>query len=200
MLRKARADYVAARLDWERTQIRAPVQGMITRRHVQVGESVRTMDDLMTIVPLGSVWVDANMKENQLAHIRIGQPVRVTTDMYGNQVALHGRVVGVSAGSGSAFALLPPQNAVGNWIKVVQRVPVRIALDSSELQRYPLRIGLSVTATIDTHDRRGSLLANAAFVVQDQQTAIYAHQLQQAERAADAMVAKDSMVAKGKRL
>jgi membrane fusion protein (multidrug efflux system) len=108
------------------------------------------------------VWVDANFRETQLQHLRVGQPVRIKADIYGGDVTFHGRVVGLSAGSGSAFALLPPQNASGNWIKIVQRLPVRIALNRDELAKHPLRIGLSVKATVDTEDRSGPLLGNEA--------------------------------------
>jgi len=113
-------------------------------------------------VPLSNVWIDANFKEVQLARMRIGQPVRITTDIYGSKVAYRGRVVGLGAGSGSAFSVLPPQNASGNWIKIVQRVPVRIALDAGELKDNPLRIGLSVSATVDVRDQSGPRAADAA--------------------------------------
>src|SRR5262249_32586050 len=107
------------------------------------------------------VWVDANFKEVQLTDMRIGQPVTVTADIYGGGVIYHGRVAGLGAGSGSAFALLPPQNASGNWIKIVQRVPVRIALDPKELREHPLRVGLSVSASVDVSDTSGSAVASA---------------------------------------
>jgi membrane fusion protein (multidrug efflux system) len=116
----------------------------------------------MAVVPLSNVWVDANFKEVQLARMRIGQPVQITTDIYGGKVVYHGRVAGMGAGSGSAFSVLPPQNASGNWIKIVQRVPVRVALDPAELKDNPLRIGLSVTATVDVHDQSGPRAADAA--------------------------------------
>jgi membrane fusion protein (multidrug efflux system) len=110
----------------------------------------------MAVVPLERVWVDANMRETQLKSLRIGQPATVTADMYGGDLVYHGKVIGLGAGSGNAFALLPPQNASGNWIKIVQRVPVRIALDPRELRANPLRVGLSVNATVDTADVRGA--------------------------------------------
>lgn len=115
----------------------------------------------MAVVSLSNVWVDANFKEVQLARMRVGQPVRIITDIYGSKVAYHGHIAGLGAGSGSAFALLPAQNASGNWIKIVQRVPVRIALDASELKANPLRIGLSVTAEVDVHDQSGPRVAAA---------------------------------------
>jgi membrane fusion protein (multidrug efflux system) len=116
----------------------------------------------MAVVPLQSVWVDANFKEGQLEDMRIGQPVEVTADIYGGGVTYHGKVVGLGAGSGNAFALLPPQNASGNWIKIVQRVPVRIALDPKELRDHPLRVGLSVEVTVDVRDTSGPALASNA--------------------------------------
>ena len=141
----AEAQLRAAAIALAHMKIVAPVDGVIAQRTVQVGQRVNAGAPLMAVVPLSDVWVDANFKEVQLARMRIGQPVRITTDIYGSKVAYHGRVAGLGAGSGSAFALLPAQNASGNWIKIVQRVPVRIALDAGELKDNPLRVGLSVT-------------------------------------------------------
>lgn len=149
---KARLD--KARIDLERTVIRAPVSGVVTGRNVQVGQSVAVGTVLMTVVPIGQAHVDANFKESQLAHVRPGQPVTLTSDLYGDDVVYHGRVVGFSGGTGSSQAVIPAQNATGNWIKVVQRLPVRVALDPDELGSHPLRIGLSMTATIDTRPER----------------------------------------------
>lgn len=139
-------------------RIVAPVDGVVARRTVQVGQHVAAGMPLMAVVPLENVWIDANFKENQLEHMRVGQPVTVTTDIYGGGVTFHGHIEGLGAGSGSAFALLPPQNASGNWIKVVQRVPVRVALDAKELPRHPLRVGLSVTVTANIRDRSGAVM------------------------------------------
>ena len=133
----------------------APVDGVIAQRTVQVGQQVAAGTPLMAVVPLSYVWVDANFKEVQLQDMRVGQPVTVTADVYGGSVVYHGHVEGLGAGSGSAFALLPPQNASGNWIKIVQRVPVRIALDPQELTAHPLRVGLSVAANVDVRDTSG---------------------------------------------
>jgi membrane fusion protein (multidrug efflux system) len=155
----AEAQLRAAAITLAHMKIVAPVDGVIAQRTVQVGQRVNAGAPLMAVVPLSDVWVDANFKEVQLARMRIGQPVRITTDMYGSKVAYHGRVAGLGAGSGSAFALLPAQNASGNWIKIVQRVPVRIALDQSELKANPLRVGLSVTAEVDVHDQSGPRVA-----------------------------------------
>jgi len=136
----------------------APLDGVIAQRTVQAGQQVAAGTPLMAVVPLSDVWIDANFKEVQLARMRVGQPVRVKTDIYGGGVTYHGHIEGLGAGSGSAFALLPPQNASGNWIKIVQRVPVRIALDAKELARHPLRVGLSVTVDADVRDQSGELI------------------------------------------
>jgi membrane fusion protein, multidrug efflux system len=138
----------------------APVDGVIAQRTVQVGQQVAPGAPLMAVVPLKAVWVDANFKEVQLADMRVGQPVEIKADIYGGGVTYHGRIEGLGAGSGSAFALLPPQNASGNWIKIVQRVPVRIALDPKELADHPLRVGLSVSAEVDVRDTSGSLITS----------------------------------------
>ncbi|MGE0666953.1 MAG: HlyD family efflux transporter periplasmic adaptor subunit [Sphingomonadales bacterium] len=140
-------------------RIIAPVDGTIAQRTVQVGQHVRQGEALMAVVPLSDVWVDANFKEVQLNDMRVGQPVELEADIYGGDVTYHGKVAGFSAGSGSAFALLPPQNASGNWIKIVQRVPVRILLDPEEVKKHPLRIGLSMQATVDIKDTSGPVMA-----------------------------------------
>ena len=146
----ARARLDRARLDLERTIIRAPVDGIIARRSVQVGQRVQPGTSLMSVVPVQDAYVDANFKEGELTDVRPGQPVELHADLYGADVTFHGRVLGLGGGTGSAFALIPAQNATGNWIKVVQRVPVRIRLDPSELRAHPLRVGLSMTARVDT--------------------------------------------------
>jgi membrane fusion protein (multidrug efflux system) len=150
-----------AYLNNARNTLPAPVTGYVAKRSVQVGQRVAPGNPLMAIVPLESVWVDANFKEVQLKHMRIGQPVELTADVYGSSVVYHGKVVGFSAGTGSAFSLLPAQNATGNWIKVVQRLPVRIELDPKELHDHPLRIGLSMQADVDIKNENGSQLGNA---------------------------------------
>jgi membrane fusion protein (multidrug efflux system) len=139
----------------------APVDGVVAQRTAQLGQQVAPGTPLMAVVPLESVWVDANFKEGQLADMRIGQPVTVTADIYGGSVTYHGRLAGLGAGSGSAFALLPPQNASGNWIKIVQRVPVRVMLDPRELRDHPLRVGLSVSVSVDVRDTSGSGIASS---------------------------------------
>ena len=149
-----------AALALRRTQILAPVAGVVARRSVQVGQRVAPGTPLMAVVPLDDVWVDANFKEVQLKDMRVGQPVEIRSDVYGRSVKYHGKLVGLSAGSGSAFALLPAQNASGNWIKIVQRVPVRVALDPRELKSHPLRVGLSTTVSVDIRDTSGALIAS----------------------------------------
>ena len=154
-----------AYLNDARNTLPAPVNGYVAKRSVQVGQRVSPGTPLMAIVPLDSVWVDANFKEVQLKHMRIGQPVTLTADVYGSSVVYHGKVVGFSAGTGSAFSLLPAQNATGNWIKVVQRLPVRIALDPDQLHAHPLRIGLSMQANVNIKSESGSELGNAGNTV-----------------------------------
>ncbi|GLU34837.1 EmrA/EmrK family multidrug efflux transporter periplasmic adaptor subunit [Trinickia caryophylli] len=150
-----------AYLNNARNTLPAPVTGYVAKRAVQVGQRVSPGAPLMAIVPLNAVWVDANFKEVQLKHMRIGQPVTLTADVYGSSVVYRGKVVGFSAGTGSAFSLLPAQNATGNWIKVVQRLPVRIELDADQLRAHPLRIGLSMQVDVDIKDDSGSQLGNA---------------------------------------
>ena len=156
------ATYRRAAITKSHMHIVAPIDGVVAQRTVQLGQQVAAGTPLMAVVPLDRVWIDANFRETQLKDLRIGQPTMVTADMYGGGVVYHGRVVGVGAGSGNAFALLPPQNASGNWIKIVQRVPVRIALDPRELHANPLRVGLSVTTTVDTTDQSGARLGTPA--------------------------------------
>jgi len=151
----------SAYLRLERTTIYAPETGHVAKRPVEVGQQVTTSKVMMIIVPTEQVWVDANFKESQLKKMRIGQPASITADVYSSDVKFKGHLVGLGPGTGSSFDLLPPQNATGNWIKVVQRLPVRLAIDAEDLKKYPLKIGLSITATVDTHDKKGEALLNA---------------------------------------
>lgn len=148
-------------LSLHRTRIVAPVAGVVAKRAVQLGQHVAAGAPLMAVVPLNEVWVDANFKEVQLTQVRIGQPVELKADIYGGSVEYRGKIAGLSAGSGSAFALLPSQNASGNWIKVVQRLPVRIALDPQAVEQHPLRVGLSMHVKVDLHDASGPLVAES---------------------------------------
>jgi len=141
----------------QRNAVVAPVSGYVGERSVQLGQHIQAGEALMTVIPLHSLWVDANFKEVQLRNLRIGQNAEVRSDLYGGTFVFHGRVQGMSAGTGAAFSLLPPQNASGNWIKVVQRVPVRIRIDDADLVKSPLRVGLSTTVTVDTTSRNGAV-------------------------------------------
>jgi membrane fusion protein (multidrug efflux system) len=161
-VRNAAAHVREAYLAYARTDLPAPVSGFVAKRAVQLGQRVGPGAPLMAIVPLDQVWVDANFKEPQLAAMRVGQPVNLTADIYGGKVEYHGKVAGFGAGTGSAFALLPAQNATGNWIKIVQRLPVRITLDPQELAAHPLQIGLSMQVAVDTHERGGDRLPQLA--------------------------------------
>ena len=158
----ATAAYRRAAITRSHMHVTAPIDGVVAQRTVQLGQQIAAGTPLMAVVPLARVWVDANFRETQLRDLRIGQPATIRADTYGGDVVFHGRVVGVGAGSGNAFALLPPQNASGNWIKIVQRVPVRIALDAKELANNPLRIGLSVKATVDTANTGGARVGQTA--------------------------------------
>ncbi|STX52432.1 multidrug efflux system [Legionella busanensis] len=149
VVRKAEQEVRDAWVQLYRSNIYAPVDGLIAQRTIQVGMAVNPTEALMAIIPLNQIWVNANFKETQLKHMRIGQPVRITSDLYGREIVFHGRIVGLSGGAGNAFSLLPPENLSGNWIKIVQRLPVRIALEASELRKYPLRIGLSLEVRVD---------------------------------------------------
>ena len=150
----ARARLEQARLDLRRTTIVAPMDGVVARRQVQLGQRVQPGMPLMAVVPVEEMYVEANFKEVQLAKVRVGQTAKLHADLYGKSVTYHGVVDGFSGGSGSAFAAIPAQNATGNWIKVVQRLPVRIRLDPGELQAHPLKVGLSMSAEIDTRDHQ----------------------------------------------
>lgn len=169
----AEAHLRAVFVEWQRHRIVAPVSGYIAKRSVQIGQRVTTGTPLMTIVPLDQVWVEANYKEDQLVNLRLGQPVRLRADIYGSSVQYHGNVTGLGTGTGASFALLPPQNASGNWIKIVQRVPVRIKLDSEELAAHPLRVGLSMQVAVDTHRRDGPILAQSPVAGVRYQTSVY---------------------------
>ncbi|HEM8181227.1 TPA: multidrug efflux MFS transporter periplasmic adaptor subunit EmrA [Providencia rettgeri] len=149
----------SAWINLQRTEIKSPMTGYVSRRNVQVGSQVSPQSSLMAIVPVQPVWVDANFKETQLEKVRIGQPVTINSDFYGADIVYNGTVVGLDMGTGSAFSLLPAQNATGNWIKVVQRLPVRVELDPELVAKHPLRIGLSMNVTIDIKDQNGPVLA-----------------------------------------
>jgi len=172
-----------------RTNVPAPVTGMVTKRNVQLGQKINPGVSLMSVVPLDHLWVDANFKESQLRHIRIGQKVDLVADVYGDDVVYHGTVVGQDAGTGSAFSLLPAQNATGNWIKVVQRVPIRIALDPQQVAQHPLQLGLSMKVTVATRQREGSRLVTAGAPEHGYRTDVFARQLASADAVVDKIIA-----------
>jgi membrane fusion protein, multidrug efflux system len=159
-----------------RTKVLAPVSGYVVRRAVQLGQQVTPSTEMLAIVPVDSVWIDANFKENQLSGLRIGQPAKVSVDMYGSRVHYHGRVLGLTAGTGSALAVLPAQNATGNWIKIVQRLPVRIGLDPAELEAHPLFLGLSADVHVNVTDQRGATLSKQPTWPAELDTDVYAGQ------------------------
>jgi membrane fusion protein, multidrug efflux system len=183
-VKAAAAQVRTAYIALQRSVLIAPTDGYVAKRNVQLGQQVQGGSPLMSMVALNQLWVDANFKENQLGVLRIGQPVELESDLYGSKVVYHGKVIGLGAGTGAAFSLLPAQNATGNWIKVVQRVPVRIALDPKEVAEHPLRVGLSMEVTVDTQSRDGKLLADAPRSQVSSQTDLYDAQ----SRDADALV------------
>ena len=166
---KVREAYLVA----HRATLLAPLDGYVAKRTVQLGQRVAAGTPLMSLIALNQLWVDANFKEVQLRDIRIGQPVTLTADIYGKKVEYKGTVAGLGAGTGAAFALLPAQNATGNWIKVVQRVPVRVALDPAELAKNPLRVGLSMQVMVDIIDQSGPSLSQAAQATSSVQTQVF---------------------------
>lgn len=178
----AAAQFRAAYLNDVRTTLVAPVTGYVAKRTVQVGQRVQPGAALMAVVPLHEVWVDANFKETQLTHMRIGQPVEITTDVYGSKVTYKAQVKSLGVGTGSAFSLLPAQNATGNWIKIVQRVPARIVFtDTKQLEDYPLRIGLSANVDVSLHDQSGPMLSQQAPTQPAFSTDVYQKQLAKAD-------------------
>ena len=193
-VRAAAARWRDAYLTYARTELPAPVSGFVAKRSVQLGQRVAPGAPLMAVVPLDQVWVDSNFKEPQLAAMRVGQPVQLTADLYGGKVEYHGKVVGFGAGTGSAFAMLPPQNATGNWIKIVQRVPVRIVLDPREVSAHPLQIGLSMDVQVDTHDREGARLPRIAQSAPALATDVFSAQDESADRRVKAIIAANEGV------
>ncbi|CAJ4379937.1 multidrug resistance secretion protein [Burkholderia pseudomallei] len=186
-VQQAAAQFKLAYRNLKRTTIVSPVDGTVGQRSVQIGQQVGPGVPLMSVVQLRQVWVEANFKEGQLRHMRVGQPVRLESDLYGARVTYHGRVEGFSAGTGSAFSMLPSQNAAGNWIKVVQRLPVVISLEPSELAAHPLRVGLSMRATVQTKARGGHLLDGDA-PLPAQRTRVHEMHAGEAEAAAEAVI------------
>lgn len=182
-----------------RTRVVAPVSGYVAPRSVQIGQRVAPGTPHLVIVPLHQIWVDANCREEQLRNVRIGQKVRLVADLYGDGVKYDGRVIGISAGTGGTFSLLPPQNATGNWIKVTQRLPVRIGLEAAQLEAHPLRLGLSMSVSIDTHDRSGPPLAASVARQPVYSTTVYADQPKQSGEIIDRIIAANLGAAEASR-
>lgn len=182
---KVREEYLA----WRRSTIPAPVTGYVAKRNVQVGQMVKAGDPLMALVPLEQVWVEANFKEMQLRGMRIGQPVQLHSDIFGKHVVYHGKVAGFSAGTGAAFSLLPAQNATGNWIKVVQRLPVRIELDPKELAAHPLHIGLSMVARVNVKNQDGARLSSVTQHTSSAETEVFSSWASAAVQHANKLIA-----------
>ena len=189
---QARSQFRNAWVNNGRNAIVSPIEGYAARRQVQVGQRIQPGQDLLTVVPLADLWIDANFKETQLEHIRIGQPVKISTDMY-SDIDYHGKVVGLNAGTGSAFSLLPAENATGNWIKVVQRLPVRIAIDPEDLRKHPLRIGLSTDVNVDTHDRDGRVLSDTPRNKPLATTNVYEQEMGEADKHAEAIIRENTV-------
>jgi membrane fusion protein, multidrug efflux system len=188
---QAEASLRTAWLAAARTRVVAPVSGYVVRRAVQLGQQVTPATEMLAIVPVDSVWIDANFKENQLRNLRIGQPVQVSADMYGSHAEYHGRVLGLNAGTGSALAVLPAQNATGNWIKIVQRLPVRIGLEPDELAQHPLFLGLSTTVHVNVRDQAGAALSKESAWKAAINTDAYVGQLSGADAEINAIVANN---------
>lgn len=191
LVERAKAAFKTAYLSVQRTTIVAPVTGYVAKRNVQVGQQILPNTPMLAIIPLREIWVDANYKESQLSHLRIGQPVTLKADAYPD-IRYHGKILGLSPGTGAAFALLPPQNATGNWIKIVQRLPVRIALDPNEIKYHPLQLGLSMRATTNIHDVSGHMLAQVATSKPVYTTNVYAEQSKNANEKIDRILKENS--------
>lgn len=191
----AAAQLRQAYLEHARTTLIAPVTGYVAKRTVQLGQRVQPGTALMAVIPLNQLWIDANFKETQLDKMRIGQPVEIESDLYGSNVKYSGTVDSIGAGTGSAFALLPAQNATGNWIKIVQRVPVRIHINADELAEHPLRIGLSTTVDVNLHDQSGPVLAQQPPQKAMFTTNVYEQQLAEADTLISRLIESNSAVA-----
>ncbi|WP_186216409.1 HlyD family efflux transporter periplasmic adaptor subunit, partial [Burkholderia gladioli] len=184
---QAAAQFKLAWRNLKRATIVAPVDGTVGQRSVQVGQQVGPGVPLLSLIQLKALWIEANFKEGQIRNMRAGQPVSIVSDIYGSKVVYRGHVEGFSAGTGSAFSMLPSQNAAGNWIKVVQRVPVVISIEPADLAAHPLRIGLSMQVTVDTHERGGHLLDNES-PLPGQSTRVHDSVAAEADAAAQAVI------------
>ncbi|MBS1175061.1 MAG: emrA [Burkholderiaceae bacterium] len=186
----AKAAFRSAYINSKRLAVLAPTDGVIAKRNVQVGQQISQGVPLMSIVAANQLWVEANFKETQLANLRVGQPVELTSDVFGSGVKFKGTVQGIGIGTGSAFSVLPAQNATGNWIKIVQRIPVRIQLNAEELKAHPLRVGMSMIANVNTHQRNGAVLGTVAGSdgLSNLTTNVYAQDEEEANREADKII------------
>ena len=182
VVEKAKSDLREAYVNLQRCTLRSPVTGIVALRKVQVGQSITRQIPLLAVIPLEEMWVDANFKEVDLSKIRIGQPATITSDIYGGDVVYRGEVIGIGIGSGAVFSSLPPQNATGNWIKIVQRIPVRISLDPEQLRKNPLRLGLSMNVSVDVHDTEGNRVPNMSENRQVYQTDVFNSQIDGVEK------------------
>ena len=191
-VKAAAAKVRAAWLNDQRMTLVAPVSGYVAKRTVQVGQRVQPGTPLMAVVPLRQLWVDANFKETQLTDMRIGQPVTLTSDIYGGSVEYHGKVAGLGIGTGSAFSLLPAQNASGNWIKIVQRLPVRISIDPRDLDKHPLRVGLSMDVSVNLHNQSGPVLSQQPVLHPVFSTDVYARSKAEADQLIDRIIHENS--------
>lgn len=191
LVEKAKAATKEAYVNLQRCTIRSPVHGLVANKQAQVGEAIAPSSPLMTIVPLDQIWVDANYKETQLKKVRIGQPAKMKADIYGSDVIYYGKVIGIAAATGSVLSVLPPQNATGNWIKIVQRLPVRIQLDPQQLKDHPLRLGLSMNVKVDVSDTKGELIPGLSSSQPLFKTNIFEGQEQGADELIDKIIAEN---------
>ena len=189
---QAKATLRKAYLDLHRCTVIAPARGLISQRKAQIGRWVMKEDQLMALIPLEEIWVDANFREVSLKNLRIGQPVELRADMYGSDITFHGKVQGLNGGTGSVFSILPPQNASGNWIKIVQRVPVKISLDPKEILAFPLILGLSMNVRVDTHDRTGIRLPESVREKAIYQTHVYKNELSGVNQLIEQIISENS--------
>lgn len=182
IVERAKSDLREAYVNLQRCTLRSPVTGIVALRKVQVGQSIVRQLPLLAVIPLNQMWVDANFKEVELSEIRIGQPATITSDMYGGGVVYNGEVIGIGIGSGAVFSPLPPQNATGNWIKIVQRIPVKVSLNPDQLRKNPLRLGLSMNVSIDVHDIDGSRVPDMSTDKSIYHTDIFHSQIEGSEK------------------
>lgn len=191
LVQTAKAKLKIAYLNYVRTIIKAPVTGYVAKRNVQPGQQVSMSSPMLAIIPLNNTWVDANYKESSLNHLRVNQPVVLYVDAYPD-LTYHGKVIGLNAGTGSVFSLLPPQNATGNWIKIVQRLPVRISLDPKDLKDHPLQLGLSMRVTVNTRDRNGQRMQQLGSRSEPLLTTVFENQLRDIDQLIQSILVANS--------